>query len=84
MPIYLDHHKPPEGISPDALERMAADAKAGKVDQFGVKGLNAFMSKDVVWCLTEAPSADVVHRSHEAAYGLKMSEGDVVEVQKLV
>jgi hypothetical protein len=84
MPIYLDHHKPPEGITPEALQQMAADTKAGKVDQFGVKGLNAFIGKEVVWCLTEAPSADVVHKSHEAGYGLKMSEGDVVEVQTLV
>ncbi len=84
MPTYLDHHNPPQGISPEALEKMAADTKAGKVDQFGVKLLNAFLRQDVVWCLTEAPSADVAHQPHEANYGLNMSDGDVIEVQMLV
>ena len=56
----------------------------GHTHKCGVEGLNAFIGKDLVWCLTEARSADMFHKSHEAGYGLNISEGNVGTVQTLV
>jgi len=83
MPKYIDHHKAPN-LPPEAVQKMVADVKAGKVDQFGVKGLNAFISKTDAWCLTEAANAEAVHKTHEVNYGLKLGPGDVQEVMSLV
>ncbi|MFQ6019495.1 MAG: hypothetical protein ACE5KW_01940, partial [Dehalococcoidia bacterium] len=57
--------------------------KAGQPDEFAVKPLNAFIgSGGQGWCLTEAPDAEAVCKSHEAR-GFPLSRGDVVEVTSL-
>lgn len=82
MPKYLDHHKS-VNMPPEAAKKAAQDAKARRADKFGVIGINAFVSKNETWCLTEAPNAEAVHKSHEG-YGIKMGKGDVTEVTSLV
>lgn len=83
MPKYLDHHKIPQGITPQAMQQMVADIKAGKVVN-GVKSLNSFIGKNDAWCLTEAANAKAVHDIHKAGYNLELGPGDVTEVQSLV
>ena len=84
MPKYLDHHKVPAGITPEAIKQMTADIKAGKVGPGGVKALNSFIGKNEAWCFVEAPNAQAVHKLHEDGYKLKLGPGDVVEVTSFV
>ncbi|MBI2871685.1 MAG: DUF4242 domain-containing protein [Chloroflexi bacterium] len=81
MPMYLDHHK--GTLSPQMAEEARKVIRAGMASPQGVKGLNAFFTKDESWCLTEAPSAEAVHKYHEAM-GMKLGKGDVIEVKTLV
>ncbi len=84
MPKYLDHHARLPNLPPQVMQQMTQSVKAGKKDQFGVKPLNVFLSNaGQGWCLTEAPSADAVCKSHEAM-GITLALGDVHEVQSLV
>ncbi|MBI4199933.1 MAG: hypothetical protein HY535_05635 [Chloroflexi bacterium] len=82
MPKFLDHHKAIQ-LPPNVLQQAVADIKSGKVNQLGIKALNAFSGKSDAWCLLEAPNADAVCKYHEGM-GLKLPKGDVVEVQTLV
>jgi len=84
MPKYLDHHKPPEGITDEALQQMRTDLQAGKTTPNGVKGINAFIGPNDAWCLVEAPNPQVVHDLHREAYGIELGPGDVVEVKSIV
>ena len=84
MPKFLDYHAKAPDMPPEVMQAVAADMKAGKVDEFGVKPINAFMSTaGEAYCLTEAPNADAVCKSHEA-HGIALDKGDVREVQSLV
>ncbi len=82
MAKYLDHHGA-VNLPPDVAKQLVADAKARKKDQFGVVHLNAFLGKSDAWCLSEAPSADVVHKAHEAM-GIRLDKGQIYEVNILV
>ena len=82
MAKFVDHHAtmpmPPE-MAQAAVEKL----KSGQADEFGVTGINAYVGANDTWCLTEASSADAVHKSHEAM-GINLGVGDIQEVQALV
>ena len=84
MPKYIDYHAKAPQMSPELMKEAQKAMKSGKPDQFGVKAINGFMSKaGSSWCLTEAPNADAVCKSHESK-GMKIGKGDVHEVQSMV
>lgn len=84
MPKFFDYHAKMPPMPPEMMQQMAADIKAAKVDQFGVKGLNFFAGTGGQGiCLSEAPNADAVCKSHEA-HGVPLGIDEVVEVQSLV
>jgi hypothetical protein len=84
MPKFMDYHATMPQLPPEAAQAMAARLKAGQADQFGVKGLNVFIGiGGQGYCLTEAPSAEAVVKSHEAL-GFPMSQSNVVEVVSMV
>jgi len=78
MPTFLDHHAMPEP-SPEMREGMASRLRAGTADEHGVTGLNVYVADGEAYCLTEAPDADAVVRSHDAM-GILIRREDVVEV----
>ena len=80
MPRFLDYHETMPPLPPEALEGMQEKIKAGKADEFGVVALNAIMGGGHAWCVTEAPSAEAVCKSHEAM-GIPQDGGNVTEVQ---
>ena len=83
MPRFIDYHPSLPPISPEMAQQMAERLKEGQPDQFGVKGINAFISnKGQGWCLTEAPDAESVVKSHEAL-GLSVDSHEVHEVQTI-
>ena len=84
MPKFVDYHASLPKMPPEAIKDMTSRVKAGKADQFGVKPLNVFMGKDGrAYCLTEAPNAEAVVKSHQAN-GVPLDRHDVVEVTSLV
>jgi hypothetical protein len=82
MPTFIDHHAMPEP-SPEMREGMASRLRAGAADEHGVTGLNVYLAEGEAYCLTEAPDADAVVRSHEA-FGVAISREDVVEVSPVI
>jgi len=82
MPTFLDYHAMSEP-SPEMKEGMAERLRSGRIDEHGVKGLNVYLADGEAYCLTEAPDADAVVRSHEAV-GVPIGRGDVVEVTPVV
>ncbi len=66
----------------DTVQKVTTAIRAGRSDQFGTKPINVFAGKTQAWCLTEAPSVQAVLKTHESL-GVKLSEGDVVEVSTL-
>ena len=64
MPTFLDHHAMGPSLPPEAKEGIADQIKAGTADQFGVRGLNVFLTgSGEAYCLSEAPDADAVVKS---------------------
>jgi hypothetical protein len=82
MPTFLDHHAMPEP-SPEMREGMASRLRTGAADEHGVRGLNVYLAAGEAYCLTEAPDADTVVRSHEAM-GIPIRREDVVEVSPVI
>lgn len=84
MPKFIDYHEKLPPLPPEAAQAMADRIRAGRPDDFGVTGLNIFLGTDGrAYCLTEAPNADSVCKSHEAK-GIPLGRGDVHEVTSLV
>lgn len=80
MAKFIDYHAKLPPLPPQAVQQMVQDVKAAKVDQFGVKGVNAYFTKDGRgYCFTEAPNADAVCKSHQAK-GIALDKGDVHEI----
>lgn len=68
MPKYMDVHRGMQGITTEAL-RAAHQADLDIQDSEGVDFQRAWADPDsgLVWCISEAPSADAVRRIHERA-----------------
>ena len=77
MPQSMDFH--PELTLPQAaIDDIAAGARAGTADQFGVRQVELYRNSDgTVYCLLDAPNAQAV-RDHDAA--LSVDCGEVHEV----
>ncbi len=83
MPRFIDHHAKLPPMPPEAIQQMRLNIWGAKIDEFGVKAINAFMSTDGQgWCWTEGPNADAICKSHQA-YGIPLDKGDVHEVQSV-
>lgn len=89
MPRFIDSHSMPGPVIPvqvaqgQVMQAVKAEIQAGQPDKFGVKGLNVFIAKDRMYCVTDAPSADAIHKSHEAK-GIRLGPADVTEIVPLL
>jgi hypothetical protein len=70
-------------MSPEMAQAAVEKLKSGQTDDFGVKGINAFVGEKETWCVTETDSAESVHKSHEAM-GISLGQDAVTQVQALV
>jgi len=68
MPEFMDVHRGMHGITPDGLKE-AHQADLDIQDQEGVVFKHAWADPDsgLVWCISEAPSAEAVRKVHEAS-----------------
>ncbi len=66
MPKFMDVHRSMKGVTPEAL-KAAHQADLDIQDDEGVDFQRAWADPEsgMVFCLTEAPSADAVRRIHE-------------------
>ena len=80
MAKFMDYHDDLK-LPPEAVRSIAAGAKAGETDQFGVRQIELYHNADgKVYCLLEAPDEEAV-RKHHAALGVGC--GDVHPVTSL-
>jgi len=80
MPKYIDFHAKMPNMPPGALADMRRTL--GTPDKDGVKNLNAYFTKDGQgYCISEAPNADAVCKSH-AAHGVQINRGEVHEISE--
>jgi Protein of unknown function (DUF4242) len=78
MRQYTDFH-PDLKLPQEAIDGIAAGAKDGTADQFGVTQVELYHNEDgTVYCLLDAPDAQAV-RDHHHAIGVPC--GDVHEVK---
>jgi len=84
MPQFLDQHPLAHAsLTEESVEAMRDQMKAQAPDAFGVRLLTAFVAiNGQGYCLSEAPDADAVVKSHEAK-GYLIDAMDVVQVQSL-
>ena len=82
MAKFLDNHATVP-MPPEMAQAAIEELKTGKVDEFGVIGINAFVGERETWCLTEAPDAEAVCKHHEAI-GVMLGTGEVTEIMTLV
>jgi len=88
--MYLDYHAPKADMTTEQKQQMTKIMDqvremiiAEKKDEFGVKPVNVFKGVNgAAWCLTEAPNAQAVVKSHNAKGG-NITEKDIVEVHPL-
>ena len=84
MSKFIDFHQKLPPMPAEAVEMMRANLKAGKADKFGVKAVNLYTGKGgEAFCMTEAPNAEAVIKSHQAQ-GITQTREHVVEVNSLV
>ncbi len=84
MPRFIDYHSKLPPLPPEVAQQMKAQVQSGKANQFGVKGINIYFGKGgQAYCLSEAPNAEAILKTHEAA-GVPLGKGDIVEVTSLV
>jgi hypothetical protein len=81
MPTFLDHHPVAHAATTDvALQALQDQIRAGKIDEFGVRYLNAYVAVNGEgYCLSESPDADAVVKSH-GMLGYTIDIMDVIEV----
>ena len=81
MPLYMDHHKNVEGLTPEAV--AGAHEKDLEVqDEHGVKYHSYWYNeeKGEIFCLVEAPSEEAAEAVHREAHGLTADE--ITEVKE--
>ncbi len=81
MPLYMDIHRGVEGLTAEAV----ADAHRRDLEVQGKYGVNYLSywyneQKGEVFCLCEAPSAEVAEAVHCEAHGLAADE--IIEVKE--
>ena len=84
MPKFIDYHESLPPMPPEMMAQAKAGIEAGAVNEFGSKALNLFMGTDgSAYCLSEAPDAEAVLKSHQAL-GIPQTLEDIKEVNSLV
>ena len=84
MPKFMDFHPEMPEMPPKVVEGAKAMLLAGEANQFGATGINVFFGTGgEAFCLSEAPDAEAVLKSHEAL-GIPLDAKHVVEVTPLV
>lgn len=81
MPLYMDTHRDVEGLTEEAV-RQAHQADLATQDKYGVDYKQYWFNEEqgAVYCLVEAPSAEVAAAVHKEAHGLVAD--DIVEVHE--
>ena len=81
MPLYMDRHKEVEGLTAEAAAEVH-QKDLNTQDKYGAKALKYWFNekKGEVFCLFDAPSAEVAEAVHREAHGLMADE--IVEVEE--
>jgi Protein of unknown function (DUF4242) len=85
VPQFLDHHPTTHAtLTEEAVEELRKHIRAETPDDFGVKWLSIYVAVNGEgYCLSEAPNAEAVVKSHELM-GYLIETTDVIEVASLI
>ena len=84
MSLFIDFHEDLPVPPPDRAEDLRKLIKSGERDDNGARGVNIYYGTDgSTTCMFDAPSADAVHKAHDAA-GVPLDTSSVREVTALV
>ena len=80
MPVYMDIHEVPGGITPEAVAK-AHEQDVAVQQKYGVTFRKYWVNEKAgkVFCFVDAPSAEAANCVHREAHGLVA--GDIIEVQ---
>ena len=75
MPLFMDIHHKVEGLTPEAIA-AAHQQDLAVSPRFGVRFIRYWYDERTgkVFCLSEAPDAEAIARTHGAAHGLLADE----------
>ena len=80
MGKYIERLMNMPALSPDIVKEIREDVKTGRKDQFGVRNVNIFITKDGHgFCVVESPTVDALLVSHKAK-GIPVERKDVHEI----
>ncbi len=80
MPRFMDYHDDLK-LPAEAIEQIAAGARDGATDEFGVRQVELYHDEDGhVYCLLDGPDEEAIRQHHEA---IGVSCGDVHRVSGL-
>ena len=80
MPQFMDFHAKMPEFPPEAVEMMKQHIESGEANEFGAKPVNIYIGTEGQgWCISEAPNAQAVAKSHEAQ-GIPLSVDEIIEV----
>jgi hypothetical protein len=85
VPEFLDHHPTAHAtMTEESVQQLRNHIAAQTPDEFGVKWLHVYVAVNGEgYCISEAPNADAVVKSHESM-GYLIDTMDVIEVANLV
>ncbi|MBI2916929.1 MAG: DUF4242 domain-containing protein [Chloroflexi bacterium] len=81
MPKFVDFHADLK-LPPDVQREFSESAKYGRRDRFDVRIVQVYYTRNgQTYCVTEAPNAEAVRRSHAM---IGVGTGDIYQVDTLV
>jgi class 3 adenylate cyclase len=80
MPVYMDIHELPGGVTPEEVEKAHAQDLAVQ-EKYGVEFRKYWVNEAAgkIFCFVDAPSAEAANCVHREAHGLVA--GNIIEVQ---
>lgn len=80
MPQFMDYHAKLPDLPAEAVQQVKQAIEAGAANEFGAKPVNIYFGTEgQACCITDAPNAEAVVKSHEAQ-GIPLSVDEVIEV----
>ena len=80
MGRYIERLMTMPALSAEVMNDLKEDVKTGRKDQFGVRNINFFFTKDGhAFCVVESPTVDALLVSHKAK-GIPVDRKDVHEI----
>ena len=82
MPRFVDYHAKMPEVTPEMAQMMQERIRSRKADEFGAVAVEIYMGKGEAFCVTDAPNAQAVVKSHTSK-GFPLDFKEVHQVSSL-